>query len=399
MDTGIGKKYTDIVWWTMDVTGVSRSLKRKMLMAVGIQFAVSVALTLVPLVFSGWLRIWATGGLFGLAIVAFINTVLILRADVIQPILDLATASRRIGQGDLDVAVPATDQRDEIGSLCRSFEEMYTNLNVVANQAEALAQQDFEKSVLDKDIPGRFGRLLGRMTVNLEEYVERVESDRDRFQLLNYLVGHDIPNLVNIIYARLDLLRERVDDEDAREDIDIIETQTEEIEFISNTVSELTSKKSVRRVDAKHILAREVDRIRGSFPAATISLDLPDDAVYLRCNDLLSRVFENLIVNGIEHNDEDTPRVDVTMRSDADAVEITISDNGPGLDTENPETIFETVREGTGLNIVHTIVGTFGGELSLEETSATGSTFVVRLPRDPCIENEASDWLEKQQTA
>lgn len=399
MVTGIGTKYRDVVWWTMDVTGVSKSLKRKMLMAVGIQFVVSVALTLVPLIFSGWLRVWATGGLFGLAIVAFVNTVLILRSDVLQPILDLETASKQIGRGELDVDVPATDQRDEIGNLCRSFEAMHDNLNAVADRAEALAEQEFDRPALDHDIPGRFGRLLGRMTVNLKEHVEQIESDRDRFQLFNYLVGHDIPNLVNIIYARVDILRERIDDEEALTDIGVIETQTQEIEFITNTVSDLTSQKSVRRVDAKHMLAREVDRIRGSFPDATVTLDLPDDAVYVRCNDLLSRVFENLIVNGIEHNDSQTPRVDVAMRNREDDVELVISDNGPGLDVEDSEALFETVREGTGLNIVDTIVGTFGGTLTLADTSPTGSTFVVRLPRDRCVENQPSDWLEKQQTA
>ncbi|MEF8787378.1 MAG: ATP-binding protein [Haloarculaceae archaeon] len=399
MSAGIGKQYRNLVWWTMDVTGISQSITWKVLVAVGIQFGVSVALTLIPLVFSGWLRLWATGALFGLAIVAFVNTLLILREDIIKPMLALQTATQKIESGDLDIDVPATDQRDEIGSLSRSFADMHDHLTVVAAQAEALAEQDFDRPVLDRDIPGRFGLLLSRMTDNLNEYVEQVEEDRDRFQLLNYLVGHDIPNLVNISYVRLDLLRERVDDDESTQHIDIIENQTKEIEFISNTVSELTSEKSVRRVDTKHILAREADRIRESFPEATITLDLPDSAVYLRCNDLLSRVVENLIVNGIEHNDSPEPRVDVELTDAGEYVELVISDNGPGLDIDDPERLFERVNEGTGLNIVHTIVGTFGGKLSLEESSSDGSTFVVRLPRQTPPDETPADWFEKQQEA
>ncbi len=402
MHARIGRQYRTLVWWTMDVVGISRSLRWKVLIAVAIQFLVSVALTLVPLVVSGWARLWATAGLFGLASIAFVNTVLILEDDIITPILSLQEASRRIERGNLDVSVPATDQRDEIGDLCRTFEEMQHNLTVVANQAEALATQRFDDPVLEADVPGRFGSLLQRMTTNVKEYVQQVEADRDRFQLFNYLVGHDVPNLVNIIYARLDLLQDRCPDEEVRADLEVIEDQTQEIEYVANTVADLTTEKSVRRVDIKHVLVREVERIRDSFPDARVSLALPSDPVYLRCNDLLSRVCENLIVNGIEHDGGDAPRVEVTLEDAGEYVELTVSDEGPGLDLADPDRLFETVSEGTGLNIVHTIVTAFEGDIWLEETSSDGSTFVVRLPRDDAEAGQSegtTDWFQEMESS
>lgn len=378
---GVSARYKDLVWWTMDVVGVSQSIERKVLMAVGIQFAVSVALTLVLLFVSGALRLWLAAGLFGLAIVAFVNTVLVVRADLIGPILALEDASRRIEGGNLDVDVPATDQQDELGSLSRSFDDMRGHLGIVTDQAEALAAQEFDAPALDRDIPGRFGAIMGAMTASVTEYVQRIERDRDRFQLLNYLVGHDVPNVITIIHGRLGLLRQRCDDEDSLADIDLIEDQIEEIEYISNTVADLTSAKSVRRIDVTALIEREIDRIRDSFPDATVSLDVPDEPVPLRTNDLLSRVFENLIVNGIEHNDADDPRVDVEVTDAGTDVEVEISDNGPGIDIADSDSLFASVEEGTGLNIVHTIVRSYEGEIDLVESSSAGTTLVVRLPR------------------
>lgn len=392
-------QYKNLVWWTMDLVGVTRSIRWKVLMAVAIQFVVSVALTLVPVFLSGLLRIWATAGLFALAIVAFVNTVLIVREDLIDPLLDLREASRRIEQGDLEVEVSATDQRDEIGDLCRSFADMREHLVTVADQAEALAEQDFEASVLDHEIPGRFGSIIRTMTENLTEYVERVERDRDRFQLLNYLVGHDVPNLLNIVYARLEMVRQDCDDPELLDNIDVIEEQVKEIEFLSNTVANLTSSKSVRRIDVKHILVREVERIRDSYPDATVTMDLPDEPVHIRCNALLARVFENLITNGIEHNDVEEPRVEIDLTDADEHIDVTISDNGPGIDADDPNMLFETVQEGTGLNIVHTIVNAFEGDIWVEDTATKGTTFRIHLPRQSGPTGNAADsdqdWLEQ----
>lgn len=397
-----GERYKGLLWWTMDVVGVTQSVRWKVLIAVGIQFAVSLAQMGVPLVLSGWLRVWVAVFLFLLAGVAFLNTVLIVRNDIIDPIIDLEDASRRIARGDLDVEVSSTDQQDEIGSLSRSFDNMRSHLDVVAEQAEALADQRFDAPVLDNDLPGRFGDALGAMTDNLTEYVQQIKTDRNRFRLLNDLVGHDVPNVVNIIYGRLDLLREACDDEERLADINVLEDQAREIEDISNTVTGLTSATSVRQVDVGDRLTQVADRLQNSFHGATISLEMPDERVYIRGNDLLDRVFENLIVNGIEHNDADEPRVTVEVTGEDDCLDVMISDNGPGLDVDDPDDLFESAEEGTGLDIVRTIVTSFGGEIRPVDGPTEGVTFVVRFPRaDQAVDEQdtARDWFETPSVA
>ena len=398
MNANVFGTYKNFVWWTMDVAGVSRSIQWKVLMAVAIQFVISVSLAIVPTVFSGWVRLWATAGLFGLAIVAFANTVLVVRHDLIEPVLRLQQTSERIAEGRLDAEPPSTDQRDEIGSLVRSFDEMYAYLRTVARQAEAIAEREFDAPVIEREIPGRFGRALDEMTAGLQHHIEQIENDRDRFQLLNYLVGHDVPNLVNIITIRLEMLRNTATEEQETH-LDIIEEQVEEIDYISCMVGNLASTESVRPVDVKHLLAQETSRIDESFPDAELSLNLPDSPVYVPGNDLLARVFENIIVNGIEHNDAARPEVSVEMDVDDDLT-VTIRDNGPGIDCADIDCLFEGAETGTGLDIVDTIVDWAGGSIRVVETSAAGTTVKIHLPTTTprTDDRTTAEWVEAVET-
>jgi signal transduction histidine kinase len=374
----------------MERVGVADSIRGKLLLAVGIQFVVSIAQAVIPFVFSGWLRLEVTLAVFALAALAFGTTVLIVREDIVQPIGRLEEASTRIAGGELDVNLPDANQSDEIGQLVRSFGEMHASLVTVAEQAEALAAHEFDAPVLEREMPGRFGRSFDRMTRGLRYHIERIESDRDRFQLLNHLVGHDVPNLINIVNGRIDILRAKTDSPEAIEQVDIVDRQIGEIESICNTVGQLSSNAATERVDVTEVLADRAEHVRDSFPDGTVTTDLPDEPAEVWGNELLTTVFENLISNGVEHNDAPEPRVDVSAvirgdsgsdsAGDSDAVVVRISDNGSGLDVDDTEAFFAQLDPGTGLHIVHTVVGRFGGDIEIEESGESGTTFRVTFP-------------------
>jgi len=67
-------------------------------------------------------------------------------------------------------------------------------------------------------------------------------------------------------------------------------------------------------------------------------------------------------------------------------VEISVSDNGPGIPAELQERIFEpfftTRADGTGLGlaVVQAVTRAHGGELQLDSAPGTGATFRLRLP-------------------
>jgi signal transduction histidine kinase len=100
----------------------------------------------------------------------------------------------------------------------------------------------------------------------------------------------------------------------------------------------------------------------------------------------LRRAILNLVRNAAEATDG-KGRVVVRVRDRGDAVELSVSDAGPGVPEELRERVFEpffTTRargSGLGLAIVHRTVEGHGGEIAAEAAAQGGACFRITLPR------------------
>jgi signal transduction histidine kinase len=99
--------------------------------------------------------------------------------------------------------------------------------------------------------------------------------------------------------------------------------------------------------------------------------------------DLVVRAIVPLVDNAVHHADS---RVTLTARDLPGSVELSVADDGPGIPAALREAVFEpgtTMREGgsgLGLGIARRVARSFGGEVSLAE-STEGACFVVSMPR------------------
>ena len=109
----------------------------------------------------------------------------------------------------------------------------------------------------------------------------------------------------------------------------------------------------------------------------------------------LQQVAWNLLSNAVKFTPEGGT-VRVGLRRDEGAAELTVSDNGPGIDPAFLPAIFEAFRQvdgsttrahgglGLGLSIVKHIVEAHGGTVAAESAGAgRGATFRIRLPIVP----------------
>lgn len=192
MLTDLFEQYKAVIRETLTLAGVSESIERKVLAAVGLQFAASVALALVSVVTSGPIRFLVTGALLAGAVVAFANTVFITREDLVDPVTAMAESADHIAAGELDVDLPESDRNDEVAELLSSFTSMQSYLLTVSQQADALSHQKFDAAVLDEDVPGTFGQSLEQMAASMDDYTTELQtmtSDLERrSQALNDLV-------------------------------------------------------------------------------------------------------------------------------------------------------------------------------------------------------------------
>ena len=103
------------------------------------------------------------------------------------------------------------------------------------------------------------------------------------------------------------------------------------------------------------------------------------------------QVLTNVLVNAahaIHEVQRPVHRVRITVRADAEAVAISISDTGPGIAPESIERIFypfyTTKREGAGtglgLSISRSILRRLGGDLVVESVHGVGATFIALIP-------------------
>lgn len=107
---------------------------------------------------------------------------------------------------------------------------------------------------------------------------------------------------------------------------------------------------------------------------------------------LLTQLFENLVSNSIKYRSEAPPHITISAnKSDSDGmVELTVTDNGIGIEPRHAATIFEMMKRlhdasrypgmGVGLAFCRQIVESHGGEIWLDETHLKGARFRLTLP-------------------
>jgi signal transduction histidine kinase len=116
--------------------------------------------------------------------------------------------------------------------------------------------------------------------------------------------------------------------------------------------------------------------------------------------DRIRQILVNLVTNAHEYSPE-RASIQVSVRVADDAVEINVTDNGPGIPPGQMEHIFErfvrgdaglTQRvggTGLGLAITKSLVELHGGTIAVDSEVGRGSTFTVRLPFAPAGAIEA----------
>lgn len=242
------------------------------------------------------------------------------------------------------------------------------------------------------------GRIVGNL-IALQDVTERREYEQ-RLEVANRLLRHNLRNDTSKLVGWADQIQELSDDE-------TVTTLGKQIETVAWEMSDMSEKAQYLEttlagefgttdVNLTSVLEEIVSDLRTKWPDADLSLDVPEDVCVRAQNaDLLEVACRNVIENGLEHNDADTPcvRIRTYRTGDGDRVVVEVADNGPGI----PEIERETLRSGTetplrhsgglGLWIAHWIIDGADGELGFEENQPRGS--VIRIQLEPASPSES----------
>jgi len=208
-------------------------------------------------------------------------------------------------------------------------------------------------------------------------------------QVLHRVLRHNLRNELTVVMGIAASLGERVEDPDLQSQIDLIHDHARVLDRVSEKAHTITTlleeTNETTTIPVEPLVSAVVDSCRDRFPAATITTRV-DPEVAVTANPALRAAVEELVENGIEHNDaEPTVRVVAAIRGDD--VFVTVADDGPGIPTADREIIFDDgeitpLQHGSGLGLwlVRWITESAGGTV-VYDRSGNWTTVTLCLSR------------------
>ena len=268
-----------------------------------------------------------------------------------------------------------------------------------------------DRTARDVDVDASFGHagsvVLMVQTRSLAEKIDRQLSHRGAARSvmgLARMLAHEIKNPLSGIRGAAQLLEQNVEASD-RELTTLIRAETDRIVKLVNSMEVFSDERPIERVSTNvhSVLDHVLSVARNGFAAnVRIIEDYDPSLPELLANvDQMVQVFLNLVKNASEAvSREADPTIIVrtafrsgirmTRQGAGESMslplEISVSDNGPGITREIHDHLFEpfvtTKRNGTGLGLplVAKIIRDHGGVVDFA-SDANGTTFKVLMPK------------------
>lgn len=290
--------------------------------------------------------------LFIIALLAVVVLIFALTKRTATPILDLSKAAKEITAGNFDIEVEESGRKDELGDLAKQFNIMIREL-----RSNEYLKKDFISNVSHEfktplAIISGYGKLL----------TEQEISDRERIE-----------------YA------------------DLIVRESSRLSALTTNILRL-SKLSSDEFSIKHYTFSLDEQIRQTIlllepkwqeKNLTFQLHLPA-TLYIGDNELISEIWLNLLDNAIKFSPING-LIDISLIDTQYAYQIYLRDQGPGMDKETINHIFEQFYQGDtshkkdgtglGLSIAKKIAELHGGTIDCSSKPKKGCTFTVCLKK------------------
>lgn len=350
---------------------------------------------------------------------------------VLRPIDELRTAAGAVGKGDfnytLTVPNPGERPRDELSELTGEFDRMARDLEKLYADLEGQVRSKTDDLMVLNDMLNYQKREL---KAALDRLGEEVAYKNEFFAI----VSHELRTPLTSILAYARILN--ADDSLApktREAVSEIESNaTLLLNMVNNilVISKHAAKKDellpepVDFVDLAQFVRKALVPIAEGKDVRLSCSVAPDVPLSMADWEKLRRILENLVNNAIKythrggfvrltiglesgeeanHGHGNHPGTHVPDDEDAAPagwIVMRVADDGMGIAPEELDQIFELYKQagqsanrryrgtGLGLAVVRDLTELHGGTVTVESRVKKGSTFTVRIPYVPVIEEE-----------
>lgn len=266
----------------------------------------------------------------------------------------------------------------------------------------------FEEELSRKNIE------LDRQYAELKEQKEKIEQHKDElvtkeintWQKLVSIISHEIVNSAIPITNLAGMAGQMLEDEsgkvlkpdkigveateDIRHSLKIIESRTQALVNFVKATKSLTQipKPNIRKISLKELFDRLTTLYQAKFRETGVRFEkqvIPPDLSVEADLELIEQVMINLIQNSLEALQETADRrLSITASGNgSEQVQITVTDNGPGISHEVLEKIFlpfystKTNKSGIGLSLSRQIMMLHNARLEVRSEPGKGATFTL----------------------
>lgn len=255
-----------------------------------------------------------------------------------------------------------------------------------------------------------------------DEYILLLAEDRSQVSRTEAIrhdfvanVSHELKTPVGAIRLLAEAIDDAADDPLAvRRFADRLSVESMRLGALVQDIIELSRLQGKDHVDTAEpvripgLVREAMDRVRTEAERKNITLKTAQmaDAMVFGDADQLMTAIRNLIDNAVSYSPDDTT-VGIGVKIAKGLVQISVTDQGPGIDVDEQERIFErfyrvdsarsrgTGGTGLGLSIVKHVIANHGGEVSVWSRVGHGSTFTIRLP---LVDPDTVDIIDKDDT-
>ena len=278
-------------------------------------------------------------------------------------------------------------------------------LNNLVAGVRALAAGDYTYSITPRgsseavELAESFSKMRGELLAFQKKQIE-TERVAAVGRAANS-ISHDLRHHLAALVANAEFLYEaeklRLDRDEVYKEI---QTASEQMTELLDSLRDLArEQRNISPVNASmdQCVRRAIEaaRARPELRYRDISVSATGDMAGVFDPKKMERAMLNLALNACEAAPIRHGKIDFDIVSTADTFEIRVSDNGPGIPAAIRNNLFDPFVSagkpngtGLGLAIVSKIIADHGGVVSVESTSASGTTFLVKLPRVQLSANE-----------